>query len=209
MYGFRRATRRSRGGFRRFARRVRRVTGITMVKRIILDQLVIPDVTTVAYDNPLTVTLLECTEAQDEEVESNGTTIADAPLYSRITAIKTKMTVGDATALTCVRFMVYKCTDGDDPITALGVGLADGAFHTSNQTPNNRELVRNTLAKGYIMIPPDKQVAPLNIRISREAMRRAGSMREGDLIRAIFAKDATGTTLRLWGMGNIYLRANG
>lgn len=185
---------------------VRAVTGISLVKRILVDNATVPDVTTVDYDNPLNVALLQCIEAQDEEQVSDGTVIADAPLYSRITGIRLKCIFQASTAV-MMRWMVYKSPDNDITVSSLING--GDAFHSSNDTPTAREIRKNTLAKGFFWLNADRQASDINVRISKAALQRVSPLRENDQIKFVTAKAAAGTAVSLNMMGQIYLRANG
>jgi hypothetical protein len=189
--------------FRAVRRAVRAVSGITLAKRIVLTEETIPDVTSVAFDNPLSIDLLECVESIDEEAISNGTTIADVPLYSRMTSFKTNLFV-DCDAATLIRWVLYKKPDGE----ALISDLADNSFHGSQDTPGQREFRKYLMAKGYLRISADRLQVPLKVYVSKAAMRRAAPFREGDKISLIIAKSAAGTTAQLSGFGTIYCKAN-
>lgn len=185
---------------------VRAATGITLTKRIILTGLTIPDITSADFDNPLEVVLLECTEAQDEEVESNGSTIADTPLYSRLLKMRLQVIVQGSTSVSNIyRWMLIKEPDGD----VLTSTLVDANFHSSNDTQANRELRKYTLAKGMFVTNPSSAVTQRNIYVSRKAWKRASPMREGDTLSLFIAKDAGGTTSLLSGFGSIWVKANG
>lgn len=199
-----RSRRRFRGGF---ARRVRAVTGITLTKRVLLAGLSIPDVTSVDWDNPLIVDLLQCIEAQDEEQVSDGTIIADAPLYSRALSMRLNLTILGSTSTTNVyRWLVYKKPDGESLVTSLA---GTGQFHNSGDTPTLREVRKLTVAKGMVVTNPSTAVTKMNIFVRKAAWRRISPLRENDTISLLIAKDAAGTTSLLHGMGNIYVRANG
>lgn len=199
------------GRRRQFGRMVRRarpivraVTGITLAKRTLLNALVIPDITSVDFDNELTVPLLECVEAQDEELESDGTNIATAPLYSRITSMNFHLMAHGFGAGSVLRWMLAKEPDGETIVTNLAT-----QFHTSNDTQNEREVRKMTIAKGMLFVNASNLAANINVRVSKSALQRISPLRENDQIMFHIAKDSTGTTGTLSGFGTIYLRANG
>lgn len=197
--------RRRTGGMRRFARRVRAVTGQTLVKRVNIDQATIPDVTSVNYDNPLALNLLECVETMDEEAESDASGIADAPLYSRIKSAKLEMTIIGSTGTgNMVRWALYKKPDGESLLTNLAT-----QWHSSDDTPTMREIRKYVIAKGQVFVNASTATAQRRIFISRKALARISPLKEGDVVTLVIAKDAGGTTMlaSLW--GSIYLRANG
>lgn len=194
---------RRRTNFRRARTIVRAVSGITLAKRIVLDNLTVPDVTTTDFDNPLDVDLLQCIEAQDEEQISDGTVVADAPLYSRITSFKFTGFMW-AGAATTVRWLLIKDQDGDEQLTAL----ANASFHGSNDTPVFREARKNTIAKGTFRLPADRLQSNFRVFVSRKALARISPLRENDKLRLMVAKDAAGTTASLNGFGTIYIKAN-
>lgn len=200
-----------RGRFRRrrFARSVarisRRASGITLAKRIVLDGLTIPDVTSVSFDNPLVVPLIVCQESMNEETESNGTAIAEVPLYSRLTSMRMRTMVHGMSTGSVIRWILQKAPDGEQ----LTTSLVDASFHGSDDTQNQREARKYTLAKGMIFVNPNNQSAPLPVFVKRKTWARASPMRENDRINLIIAKDAAGTTGNLSGFGTIWARANG
>lgn len=203
---------RRKSRFRQFAR-VRRVvraaSGITLTKRVLLAGLTIPDVTAADWDNALTVDLIECIEAQDEEVESDGTSIADCPLYSRVTGMRLDLTILGATSTTNVyRWLLYKKPDGE-AIAGTDLSAAGATFHSSNDTPTAREVRKMTIAKGMVVTNPNSAVTRLRPFVSRKAWKRISPMREGDKLTFLIAKDTAGTTSILHGMGSLYVRANG
>lgn len=175
-------------------------------KRVILDGLTIPDISSVAYDNPLTIDLLRCTETVDEEVESNGTNIADCPLYSKFVGMKLNLMIRGTTddELT-LRWMLYKCPDGESLISSL----QDSNFHSSNDIQNNRELRKMTLAKGMFLTNTSSGVNRMNVFVRRATLKRLGSLRENDIIRLQIAANSAATVQALvYGFGTLYVRMN-
>lgn len=198
--------RRMRPNFAKARRVVRAVSGITLTKRILLAGLTIPDITSVDWDNPLIVDLLQCIEAQDEEQVTDGTVIADAPLYSRATGIRLILTILGSTSTTNVyRWLLYKKPDGESLVTSLA---GTGQFHNSGDTPTLREVRKLTIAKGMVVTNPSTAVTRLPIFVKRKAWQRIAPLRENDTISLVIAKDAAGTTSLLHGMGQIYVKAN-
>jgi hypothetical protein len=163
----------------------------------------IPDITSAAFDTPLNIDLLECVESVDEEAISDGSTVADVPLYSRILSFKTHLFV-DCDAATLIRWVLYKMPDGE----ALVGSLVDATFHGSQDTPTGREIRKVIIAKGYMRISADRLQSPLRIFISRQALKRISPLRENDKLRLTIAKSAAGTTAQLSGFGTIYVKAN-
>lgn len=184
---------------------VKAAMGISLSKRFILNRLTIPDVTAADFDNPLEVDLLECVETMDEEVESDGTNIADCPLYSRITSIRGKLIVeGNTSTSIMFRWLLYKMPDGED----LTADLQAATFHSSNDTPTLRELRKFTLAKGMFVANPSSAVSNVPLFIRKQALARVSPLRENDKIRLVIAKATEGTTGTLSGFGTITVRAN-
>lgn len=196
-----------RRSFRRFSRArriVRAVSGITLSKRIVLDGVTIPAESAVNYDNPLKVSLLRCIEAQDEAVESDGTNIADAPLYSRLVKLRLQFGIR-GNAGQNFRWMLVKFPDGDDSITSLA---NNGQFHVSDETTSGREIRKNILSKGFFMLNSSALAGNIPIRVSRQALRRMGSLRETDVISFVIASDSSASA-SLHGFGTIWVKANG
>lgn len=177
--------------------------GITLAKRILVDNATIPDVTSVSFDNPLEVPLIECLETMDEEVESDGAgAIADVPLYSRFISIKLKCIV-NAQQTNTFRWMLYKEPDGESLVTNLAT-----QFHTSDDNPTAREVRKYTLAKGWFVVNPSSLIREFTIRPRRSALARCSPMRESDRITFVIAKDSNSTTSILHMMGTAYVKAN-
>lgn len=191
--------------FRRARRVVRAVSGITLTKRIVTFHQTIPDVTSSDFDNPLTTDLIECTEAQDEEVESDTAgNIADCPLYSRLVGMRLQSIVeGSQTQSNTIRWLIYKKPDGEALVTNLAA-----QFHSNDDTPTLREIRKYTIAKGQFVVNPSTAVATRNFFVKRKAWKRIAPMRENDKLTLLVAKDAVGTTMTQSLLGQIYVRAN-
>lgn len=183
---------------------VRAVNGITLSKRIVFDNETIADAVSANYDTLTSIPLIVCQEAQDEEVEANGSVAAQVPLYSRLTAIKGNFLVRSASA-TLVRFVLAKAPDGED----LYSNLDDTSFHGSDDTPTARERRKFQLAKGILSVNGDRLESRLRFFVSKKAWARASPMRENDELMLYLAKDTAGSTASLDGFGTVYCRANG
>lgn len=195
-----------RARFFRARKVVRAVSGITLAKRVILDDISIADITSANFDNPTQVNLLTCIEAQDEELESDGTNVATAPLYSRIVAIKLNLLL-KAPSGTHVRWMLHKLPDGEELVT--DANRLAGNFHASDDTNPMREFRKMQLAKGITAIASDKLATSMRVFVRKKALARVSPLRENDVLRFDVAKHADGTTATLSGFGTIWLRANG
>jgi len=195
--------RRRRGGFRQ---RVRAAIGTTLGKRVVtpVGGLTIADITTADFDNPLTLDLVECVEAMDEEAISDGTVVADVPLYSRLAAMKLNFHISGVAAQTEFRWILYKKPDGEALITDLGT-----PWHSSSDSPTQRELRKYTLAKGMFVVNTADLARNLPIFVRRKAFQRVAGMRENDKLSLLIAKNAAGTTATLHGFGTIYVKARG
>lgn len=184
---------------------VRAATGITLSKRIVLNNIQMTDVSAADYDAPNIINLLECVEAQDEEQISNDSSVADCPLYSRVVSMKLNAYFR-APSATEIRWMLIKRPDGET--NAATTSLIDATFHGSDDTQAARELRQYTLAKGQVAIASDRLQTPFRVFVSRRAWARASPMRENDVISLIVAKSSEGTTASISGFGTIYVKAN-
>lgn len=187
---------------------IRAATGIVLPKRLLLHDFLIPDVTSVDFDNPVEFDILSCNEGQDENIESTGgttagTDVAQIPLYSRLLSFKTNLMFRAANAC-MVRWMLVKNDDND-----FSAGNFNSAFHSSNDDATTKAIHKLTMAKGFVNIPSDKLAAPLRIFVKRSAMKRVSPMKEDDKISMVFSKEAAGTTATLSGFGTFYVKANG
>lgn len=178
--------------------------GTILSKRIVLDELTIGAESAANYDNPLGVNLLECVESQDEEVESDGTNVADTPLYSRIVAMKLNFFVRGAAGAN-FRWMLHKLPNGTELI-ADNVRLTTG-FHSSNDTTSDREFRKMQIAKGFFPQDSSGLKAHVPIFIRKKALARVSPLRENDVIRFDIASSSS-SSANLSGFGTIWVRAN-
>lgn len=197
--------------FNRARRVVRAVSGITIVKRVRLPGLTIPDVTANDWDNELVLTLARCdlSPADGSEIlTADGTNIPIVPQYSRLYAVKLNFTILGATSTTNVyRWCLTKNPDGDVVLT--GMDDAAAVWNDTGNTPTTREFNKYCLAKGIAVTNPNSAVTRMRVFLSKSAMRRAGPMRPDDTLTFNIAKDTAGTTSILHGFGTLYFRANG
>lgn len=191
---------------------VRASMGTTLVKRGEFNQVTIPDVTSVDFDNPLTIDLLACQEGIEEEIESTGgttpgTDVAVVPVYSRLVSLKLQLAIVGATGTAnFVRWVLFKSPDNDVSITSLA---NNNSWNASNDTQVARELRKYTMAKGFVITNPSSATGFVRAFVRRSNMRRMGPFREGDRIKLVLAKDSAGTACTLSGMMNAYVKANG
>lgn len=171
-------------------------------KRIIATAVTIPAKTSAAFDNPLRFVLLTTTESVNEETISDGSTIAEARPYSKLVALKGNFVINGLASGEITRWMLMKEPDGED----LTSTLTDEFFHGSTDTPTNRELRANILAKGFFT-GSDKTSARLGLFTRRKTLRRLGSLRENDRISLVIATNSA-STQSLTGFGTAYVRMN-
>lgn len=180
-----------------------------MAKRVVANGLTIPDVTSVDWDNPLEFDLLQCSEAQDENAESDDTSIASVPLYSRIKSMRLDMKViGPSSSAVVHRWMLIKRPDGETLVTNA-TALVGNNFHSSDDSTAQREWRKHVLAKGILITNSSTGVTPLHVNVRPSAWARNSPMRENDLITLLIAKDATGVASTLHGFGTIWVKAHG
>lgn len=187
---------------RSFIRRTVASMGPIEAKRFNVDKLAIPAKSAADYDNPLVLDLLVCQESIDEEVESDGTTVAQVPLYSKLVGMKGQLMIHGASNGDVFRWLLYKNTDNDDPITSL----TNSFFHTSNDDQTSREIRSRIMAKG-MFVATDKLGSRLNLFVRRKTLKRLGSLRENDRITLLIAHDDSASKL-LTGFGTLYCRLN-
>lgn len=206
---FRRRSSFGRSRFRKartFVRKVVRQMGPIEAKRIILEAITIPDITTVPYDNPIAIDLIVCQETVDEEIETNGTNVAQVPLYSKIVGMKLNLFIrGAVDEPLTLRWMLYKMPDGETLITSL----IDANFHSSDDNATQRELRGLTLAKGILLTNVSSGTNRLSVFVRRKTLQRLGALRENDRWRFILAANGSATIqATISGMGTIYTRMN-
>lgn len=188
---------------RSFIRRTVAAMGPIERKAVVLESHSIPARSASIYDNPTTVGLLVCQETVNEETESDGTNVAEAPLYSKVVGMKMQLMLHGMSANQIVRWMLVKDVDNEGAVT----NLTDTFFHNTNDTPTDRELRARTLAKGFV-IGTDKTGQRLNLFIRRNTLKRLGNLRENDRLELILASSTSDTGAKLTGFGTIYIRAN-
>lgn len=205
MPRFRRGRR--RGGMRRarsFVRRIVAKMGPIEPKRILLDNVAIPARTSVAYDNPVTIGLLTSTESVDEELESDGTNIAQVRPYSKVVGMKLNLQIFNnaATGGDRIRWMLVKDVDNEGALSSL----VDANFHSADDTPTARELRARTLAKGFLTCS-DRTAQRLSVFVRRKTLQRLGALRENDRFELLLAVSGSGAAA-ISGFGTIYVRMN-
>lgn len=167
-----------------------------------MDNVAINAISSVAFDNPSNFSLLLAQESVDEEVESNGTTIAECRPYSKLVGMKLNLVINGLVAGTRVRWMLLKRPDGEN----LASTLADANFHSSDDSPTLRELRATTMSKGFF-VASDKTATRMSIFVKRQTLRRLGSLRENDRIVLAIAQSASDNA-KLNGFGTLYVRMN-
>lgn len=203
---------RNRGFVRRVRKIARGANAITLVKRCIFSGLTIPDVTAADWDNPLNIDLAVAQEGAtgvQEDVESDGTSVATVPVYSRLTSLKLDLKILGATSTTNVyRWWLHKLPDGEE-LSTDATRLIGNNFHSSDDAPTQREQRKYIMAKGMVITNPNTAVTNLRVFVRKSAIERVARMSEQDVIRFDIAKDTAGTTSLLHGFGSLYFRANG
>lgn len=173
-------------------------------KRILLDNVAIPARTSVAYDNPVTIGLVTSQESVDEELESDGTNIAQVRPYSKIVGMKLNLQLFNnaATGGDRIRWMLVKDVDNEGALTSL----VDANFHSSDDTPTARELRARTLAKGFVTAS-DRTAQRLSVFVRRKTLQRLGALRENDRLELVLAVSGSGAAA-ISGFGTVYARMN-
>lgn len=199
---------RRRGGFRRarsFVRKTVASMGPIEAKRFLFDEISLTQASATAFDAVHALGLVVCQESVNEETESNGTNVAEVPLYSKLVGMKGSISLTNLGATNRIRWLLYKRPDGE----SLTSTLADAFFHSSDDTPTMRELRANTLAKGIILPKADSLKATINLgRIRRSTLRRLGNLRENDAIYLLISTNTTAGSQKIHGMGTMYVRTN-
>lgn len=192
-----------RGGFGRFRRMVQRVTQPIVTKRIILDKEALAADAGTDFSVPTVIGLLASTDGgTNAELNSDGTNIAECNPYSRLVGIKLQLWVV-AAAGTFVRWVLYKDEDNEGFITTL----ADTVFHTSADTPAQRELHRLILAKGMFRVSSSTLGARVNIFVRRKALRRNSLFKENDRLELAIAQDDNNVG-SISGFGSLWVAEN-
>jgi hypothetical protein len=178
--------------------------GPIISKRIVADSLTIPDITSVKYDNPLTVNLLVAQENTDDEVESDGSSVAEVNIHSKVVGFKWQGYIqGPSGEAVNVRYILYKNIDGEGLIS----NCTDSFFHNSNDTPTAREVRSLIISKGIMHLSESQGVTKFNLFVRRKTLHRLGNMKEGDKLTLLIAADvAMVTNAKLYGFGTLYVR---
>lgn len=189
--------RRAKGLIRRIVAKM----GPIEAKKFLFTDLSIPSDAGTDFSVKLSIPLIVAGDTVDEELESDGTNIAQVTNYSKLVGIKGQIRVTGMGTGTRVRWMLLKQPDGEDLVAG---GLIDSAFHSSNDNPTNRELRATTLAKG-ILYESDKTSQPIPLFVKRKTLRRLGTLRESDRITLVLAQNTT-DACEISGFGTLYAR---
>lgn len=196
---------------RQVFRIVRRMSTRVTQRKILVDQVTIPDITSADFDNPVTFDLLAATEAEDDTIESTGgttagTNVATCRPDAKLVSIKVRTTVrGGSGGAEIYRWVLYKSPDND---VSLGGLQGSSEFHTTNDNPTGREFRKGLLAKGEIQLSASSLMSRVPIFIKRAALLRNANFREDDRLKFQIAKNASGTTGQISMLGALYLRQN-
>lgn len=199
---------RRRGGRRFNMRRARSFIRRTVVnmgpieaKRVLLNDLAIPAQSAAPYDNALSIPLLVCQETVNEETESDGSNIAEVPLYSKLVGMKMNFMIHGGTSGNIYRWMLVKSIDND----TTAQNFMD-AFHTSNDDEASRARRAQTMSKGFF-VASDRTATRLNLFVRRKNLKRLGNLRENDRILLVIAQDGA-QAAAISGFGTLYARLN-
>lgn len=184
---------------------VRAASGIILAKRVLLDELAIGAESAVNFDNPTQVGLAICQEAQDEEVISDGTNVAQVPLYSRLVALRLNLFVRGASGAN-FRWILHKLPDGEE-LVADATRLTTG-FHSMSDSPAQREFRKLQMAKGFFPMDSSGLKTNVPIFVRKSALRRVAPLRENDVIRLDIASSSSSSS-SISGFGTLWFRANG
>lgn len=141
----------------------------------------------------------------DETIVTDGTSIAQVPLYSKVVGLKMQLNIrGSVTTPPIVRWMLCKNPDGD-----YTAGNFMTAFQSAADDATTREIRGLTLAKGMVMLNESSGVSRLPVFVRRATLKRLGSLRENDRLELVLAcSGAPATNPTLSGFGQIYCRLN-
>lgn len=141
----------------------------------------------------------------DETLVSDGTNIAQVPLYSKLVSVKLNLAIrGSVSTPGVIRWMLVKNTDNDKTAAEFMT-----AFHNSADDAVSREIRALIYAKGFVMVNESSGVNHFRVFIRRQTLRRLSSMRENDRVQLILANsNAPATNPTLHGFGNLYFRLN-
>lgn len=141
----------------------------------------------------------------DETLVSDGTNVANVPLYSKLVAFKAQLFVrGSVTTPGVIRWMLVKNTDNDRTASDWMT-----AFHNSSDDSASREARALIYAKGMMLVNESSGVTPIRVFIKNKTLKRLSSFRENDRLDLVLGNsNAPSTNPTLHGFGGSYWRLN-
>lgn len=142
--------------------------------------------------------LLSCDDDPDYDEDFDfGTTAPECEPGSRVLGIDLTMDLVPSAAGEQIEWILYKSPDG------LLNGVPTGPLLFQMDLTANVALIRKyTLAYGRFLSTSSRESSRTRVRISRAAMRRAGVMHDGDILRMNFIHTAAASP----GSGSIHGR---
>lgn len=186
------------GAFRKLVRReVRKASGNRVEHRIrMLEQSLAAATTT-------TKSLLTCDDDPDYDKTSDGTNVAECHPNSRILAFQLVMglyVASNPISNGPMEFLMYR--DRDAAISGASAGNMS-TLYTADFSTTTGMLRKNTYLAGHQFITTNYEQKTVRLSVSRKALRRAGIMHDGDLIRLAFDNPDPDTACMLYLRGRI------
>lgn len=171
-----------RMGIKQFNGMVRRAVEHKDVKRVRFMNVAIPTAATTTF------TLLACDDDPDYDLNSDGSTVAECQPFSKIIDINLQVRIEPAAGNT-VEWILVK--DPDGLFTASQP--APASLFTADVTLTTMALRKYVLKYGWFKaVSGIKDAWGGRLRIKRQAVRRAGSMLDGDKLLLIIANPSAG-----------------
>lgn len=136
----------------------------------------------------------------DYDVGGDFTTAAECHANSRITGIDLNMTIAPQASGDVVEWMLIK-----DPDAIIGTGADPATLFDQDVSANAILFRKYCMAYGMFKSTTSREAKSVHVRITRAAMRRAGVMKDNDVLRLQF-KNSGSNAGSLAAIGRIWTR---
>lgn len=182
--------------FRKLVKKeVRRASGTLYTKRVYYKA------TSLTASSTVTLSLLACDDDPNYDQVSDGTTPAEVAPGAKIMKVDLSLQYYNSTgAGNTFEWLLYRDKDNENSASFTPANL-----WTSDYSPSNELVKRDTLNYGHALIPSTFQTVKSRVFIKRKALARAGTFKDGDRLEMALVLPA-GTTQNANVIGRIWVR---
>ena len=149
----------------------------------------------------ITIPLLTADDDPDFDAGGDFTTACECEQGARIQGIDLNLHIKPGGAGKAIEWMLWK-----NPDELISTTVNPSALFTNDLDATTVILRKYVMAYGMIVSSSTMEAKPLHIRISRAAMRRAGTMSDNDVLRLNVANAHASTAGVLHAYGRIWTR---